>query len=182
VRTGSAAPAKRSPGGGYAASTTTPRTLAPSTITATGLLGRGIGNVWLWGRGVDTTRFDPARRSEEIRARLAPGGELIVGYVGRLATEKRVELLAGITTLPQPRLVIVGAGPAEGMLRQHMPTAGRVGLPDRPRSRPGAVQPAAHAPGGVRLDGHQGHRLAGPAVDRPGTGARGPGHARVAGR
>src|SRR5580658_3506376 len=35
------------------------RTLAPSTVTATGLLGRGIGNVWLWGRGVDTARFDP---------------------------------------------------------------------------------------------------------------------------
>ena len=66
------------------------RTLAPSTVTATGLLGQGISNVWLWGRGVDTRRFDPAKRSQEIRAALAPGGELIAGYVGRLATEKRV--------------------------------------------------------------------------------------------
>jgi len=99
------------------------RTLAPSTVTATGLLGRGIGNVWLWGRGVDTRRFDPARRSQDIRARLAPGGELIVGYVGRLATEKRVELLAGITALQGVRLVIVGAGPAEASLRQQMPGA-----------------------------------------------------------
>jgi len=86
------------------------RTLAPSTVTATGLLGRGIGSVWLWGRGVDTVRFDPARRSPQIRAQLAPGGELIAGYVGRLATEKRVELLAKITALPRVRLVIVGAG------------------------------------------------------------------------
>ncbi len=99
------------------------RTLAPSTVTATGLVGRGIDNVWLWGRGVDTRRFDPARRSEHIRARLAPGGELIAGYVGRLATEKRVELLAGITALAGVRLVVVGAGPAEAMLRQHMPDA-----------------------------------------------------------
>src|SRR5271165_5103373 len=99
------------------------RTLAPSTVTATGLLGQGIGNVWLWGRGVDTRRFDPAKRSQELRAALAPGGELIVGYVGRLATEKRVELLVGITALPGVRLVIVGAGPAEAMLRQHMPDA-----------------------------------------------------------
>ena len=99
------------------------RTLAPSTVTATGLLGQGIGNVWLWGRGVDTRRFDPAKRSQEIRASLAPGGELIAGYVGRLATEKRVELLAGITALDGVRLVIVGAGPAEAMLRQHMPGA-----------------------------------------------------------
>jgi phosphatidylinositol alpha 1,6-mannosyltransferase len=99
------------------------RTLAPSTVTATGLLGRGIENVWLWGRGVDTRRFDPAKRSQDIRAALAPGGELLAGYVGRLATEKRVELLAGITALEGVRLVIVGAGPAEAMLRQHMPDA-----------------------------------------------------------
>ncbi len=103
------------------------RTLAPSTVTATGLLGQGIDNVWLWGRGVDTRRFDPAKRSQELRAALLAnrgnGGELIVGYVGRLATEKRVELLAGITALAGVRVVIVGAGPAEVMLRQHMPDA-----------------------------------------------------------
>ncbi|MGO9190972.1 MAG: glycosyltransferase family 4 protein [Streptosporangiaceae bacterium] len=102
------------------------RTLAPSTVTATGLLGQGIGNVWLWGRGVDTRRFDPAKRSQQLRAALlgeAAQGELLVGYVGRLATEKRVELLAGITALAGVRLVIVGAGPGEAMLRQHIPDA-----------------------------------------------------------
>ena len=72
---------------------------------------------------MDTRRFDPAKRSREIRARLAPGGELIAGYVGRLATEKRVDLLAGITALEGVRLVIVGAGPAEAALRQQMPGA-----------------------------------------------------------
>jgi phosphatidylinositol alpha 1,6-mannosyltransferase len=99
------------------------RTLGPSTVTAASLHARGIDNVWLWGRGVDTVRFHPARRSPELRAQLAPDGELIVGYVGRLATEKRVDLLAGITALDGVRLVIVGAGPAEGMLRQQMPDA-----------------------------------------------------------
>ena len=99
------------------------RTLAPSTVTATGLLGRGIDNVWLWGRGVDTARFDPARRSAQIRARLAPGGELIAGYVGRLATEKRVELLAGITALPGCGWSSSAAGPPRPTLRQHMPDA-----------------------------------------------------------
>src|SRR2546430_5546842 len=99
------------------------RTLAPSTVTATGLLGEGIENVWLWGRGVDTRRFHPAKRSPRIRAELAPGGELIAGYVGRLAAEKRVDLLAGITALDGVRLVIVGAGPAEAALRQQLPGA-----------------------------------------------------------
>ena len=105
------------------------RTLAPSTVTATGLLGQGIENVWLWGRGVDTRRFHPAKRSPQIRAELAPGGELIAGYVGRLATEKRVDLLAGITALDGVRLVIVGGGPAEAALRQQH--AGRLFLGER---------------------------------------------------
>src|SRR5581483_4172882 len=99
------------------------RTLAPSTVTATGLLGHGMKNVWLWGRGVDTVRFDPAKRSQQIHDELAPGGEMIAGYVGRLATEKRVELLAGVAKLDGVRLVIVGAGPAEAMLRQALPAA-----------------------------------------------------------
>jgi phosphatidylinositol alpha 1,6-mannosyltransferase len=99
------------------------RTLAPSTVTATGLLNRGIGDVWLWGRGVDTVRFNPARRDPQARARLAQGGEVLAGYVGRLATEKRVELLTKITALPGVRLVVVGAGPAEATLRRNMPDA-----------------------------------------------------------
>jgi len=99
------------------------RTLAPSTVTATGLLSQGIGNVWLWGRGVDTERFTPARRRQDLRRELAPGGELLVGYVGRLAPEKRVDLLAGISRLAGVRLVVVGGGPAEAALRQQMPQA-----------------------------------------------------------
>src|SRR5581483_4028546 len=37
------------------------------------------------------------------------------------ATEKRVDLLAGIAALDGVRLVIVGAGPAEAALRQQLP-------------------------------------------------------------
>ena len=63
-------------------------------------------------RGVDSVRIDPVKRSPQLRAELAPDGELIVGYVGRLAAEKRVDLLAQISRLPGVRLVIVGSGPA----------------------------------------------------------------------
>jgi len=99
------------------------RTLAPSSATASELHAHGIERVWLWGRGVDSARFDPARRSARLRAELAPGGELLVGYVGRLAAEKRVELLAQVAWLPGVRLVIVGAGPAEAQARRALPTA-----------------------------------------------------------
>jgi phosphatidylinositol alpha 1,6-mannosyltransferase len=99
------------------------RTLAPSTASAERLRAHGIQRVWMWGRGVDGGRFSPARRSARLRAALAPGGQLLAGYVGRLATEKRVDLLAPVAALPGVRLIIVGSGPAEPRLRRLMPGA-----------------------------------------------------------
>jgi phosphatidylinositol alpha 1,6-mannosyltransferase len=99
------------------------RNLAPSSASAEDLRVHGIERVWIWGRGVDTVRFDPARRSEKLRAKLAPHGEVIVGYVGRLAAEKRLDLLSGVAALPGIRLVIVGSGPAEAAARRALPGA-----------------------------------------------------------
>ena len=79
--------------------------------------------IWMWGRGVDIQRFSPAARSDPLRQALAPDGEVLAGYVGRLAPEKQVELLAGVAALPGVRLVIVGGGPAEPRLRRLMPSA-----------------------------------------------------------
>ena len=99
------------------------RTLSPSTATATDLVARGFERVSVWGRGVDTERFDPAKRCLKLRAELAPNGELIVGYVGRLAAEKRLDLLNGVATTPGVRLVIVGSGPAEASAKRALPSA-----------------------------------------------------------
>jgi phosphatidylinositol alpha 1,6-mannosyltransferase len=99
------------------------RTLSPCTATAADLVEHGIERVHVWPRGVDCQRFDPGKRGQAIRAELAPGGEVLVGYVGRLAAEKRVDLLAGIAVLPGVRLVIVGSGPAEHAIRRAVPSA-----------------------------------------------------------
>jgi phosphatidylinositol alpha 1,6-mannosyltransferase len=99
------------------------RTLAPSSAAAASLHDQGIERVWIWGRGVDIELFNPARRSEQLHADLAPDGELLVGYVGRIAPEKRVELLADTAALPGVRLVVVGSGPAEAAVRRAIPGA-----------------------------------------------------------
>jgi len=104
------------------------RTLAPSSATAADLDTRGIERVWLWGRGVDTGRFNPSLRDERLRAELAPNGEMLVGYVGRLAIEKRVDLLASVASLPGVRLAVTGGGPLEEELRAAMPTAAFLGM------------------------------------------------------
>src|SRR5258708_9980065 len=99
------------------------RTLAPSSATAAALRTHGFERVHVWRRGVDTVRFDPSRRSHQLRSELAPRGEVIVGYVGRLAAEKRLDLLSEVTRQSGVRLVIVGAGPAEMSVRRALPSA-----------------------------------------------------------
>ncbi|MFC7866359.1 glycosyltransferase family 4 protein [Streptomyces murinus] len=99
------------------------RTLAPSSAALGDLETHGVPRVRLWPRGVDTVRFRPDRRDEELRRELAPNGELIVGYVGRLAPEKHVELLTGVCALDGVRLVVVGDGPSHAHLTEALPGA-----------------------------------------------------------
>ncbi|MEZ0074817.1 glycosyltransferase family 4 protein [Planotetraspora sp. GP83] len=104
------------------------RTLVPSSATMAELTEHGIPRLRLWGRGVDLDRFNPRHRSERLRRELAPGGEVIVGYVGRLAADKRVHLLTMLAGLPGTRLVIAGDGPAARGLRRRLPDAVFCGL------------------------------------------------------
>jgi phosphatidylinositol alpha 1,6-mannosyltransferase len=99
------------------------RTLVPSSASLEQLRDRGIERLAMWRRGVDTERFDPRHRSAELHDRLAPDGEVLVGYVGRLAGDKRVHLLTHLADLPGVRLVVVGDGPAAARLTERMPGA-----------------------------------------------------------
>jgi len=97
--------------------------LVPSTFSYRQLQDLGIDRLKISGRGVDTEQFTPRRRSEQFRQAVAPNGEVIIGYVGRLAAEKQVADLKALADLKNTRLVIVGSGPLESELRALLPDA-----------------------------------------------------------
>ena len=96
-------------------------TLAPSSSAMSDLAAAGVQRLDRWGRGVDLDGYHPRLRQEAdalaLRASLAPHGDLIVGYVGRLAPEKQVERLAALKGIPGIRIVIVGDGPSGPSVR-----------------------------------------------------------------
>lgn len=88
-------------------------TLVPSHTLIRQLKDWGFRRLRLWARGTDASRYNPEKRSIEMRARLLagrPDDSLLVLYVGRLATEKRVDLLREAAKLPGVAVTIVGDG------------------------------------------------------------------------
>lgn len=100
-------------------------TLCPTQTVKEDLVRRGHERVEVWGRGVDTALFNPARRSDRMRSLLS-GGEPekpLVLYVGRLAREKRMtDLLAAARRLSGMRFAIVGDGPLRNRLEREFAT------------------------------------------------------------
>lgn len=95
-------------------------TLAPSRPTLEELRRHEVPRTDLWGRGVDTRLFHPGHQDDprtlDLRRALAPTGEVLLGYVGRLAPEKELHRLVALAGLPGTRLVLVGEGPSRNEL------------------------------------------------------------------
>jgi len=88
-------------------------TLVPSNHTLSQLQKAGYKRLKRWARGVNTTHFTPERRSDEWRGRLLNGRDtnsLIAIYVGRLANEKRIDLLLQTARTSGIALTIIGDG------------------------------------------------------------------------
>ena len=106
-------------------------TLVPAQELAQTLTARGIPNVRVVGRGVDTRLYTPSRRSTVLRQAWGlheNGGEqgLACLHVGRLAPEKNLDAVVhayGAIAARQPgtRMIWVGDGPALPRLRKAHP-------------------------------------------------------------
>ncbi|MGY1408856.1 MULTISPECIES: glycosyltransferase family 4 protein [unclassified Luteimonas] len=102
-------------------------TLVPTHELEVALRGSGFRHVRLLSRAVDTQLFDPAKRSEAVRAGfgVAPDAPLLI-HVGRLAAEKNLPLaLRALRMLqarrPDARMVWVGDGPLRERLQRENP-------------------------------------------------------------
>src|SRR5690554_6700989 len=85
--------------------------LAPSRRVQRDLLRHGVRPVGLWRRGVDAERFHPRHADPAMRARFSGGHpeDMILLYVGRLSSEKRIDTLRTVLEqVPGTRLAIVG--------------------------------------------------------------------------
>lgn len=88
-------------------------TLVPSNHTLHQLQEWGYHRLRRWGRGVNGQRFSPRHRSAAWREKLLNGRDpdsLLCIYVGRLAVEKRVDLLLEVARTPGVALTIIGDG------------------------------------------------------------------------
>lgn len=104
------------------------RTFCPSRETLGELRENGFqGRIDIWSRGVDSDQFNPGRRCLSLRRELSPKADRIALYVGRLAPEKRVDLLldawneASGALGGRSALWIVGDGPAASGLKARAP-------------------------------------------------------------
>lgn len=106
------------------------RTYTPSVAARSELWRMGVESVEVWGRGVDTSTFNPARRSPPMRERLTGERAFTFLHVGRLAAEKSVHVLldayAALEARVPPgttKLVIAGHGPEARNLRRIAPAS-----------------------------------------------------------
>mmetsp|Transcript_652 Transcript_652/g.873 ORF Transcript_652/g.873 Transcript_652/m.873 type:complete len:507 (-) Transcript_652:111-1631(-) len=97
-------------------------TLVTSPQMKEELVANGIPRVQVWRKGIDTTRFHPRFRDEDMRRRMSndnPDDFLLV-YVGRLGAEKRLKDIKGVMDrMPGARLCVVGKGPQMEELKEH---------------------------------------------------------------
>jgi glycosyltransferase involved in cell wall biosynthesis len=104
-------------------------TLAPTQALANDLARRGFKHVGLMARGISSDQFNPRHRSASLRAAWGVGEkDILVSYVGRLASEKNLDAaLRAFESIEGKvngaRLLLVGDGPLRESLARRCPGA-----------------------------------------------------------
>lgn len=104
-------------------------TMVPTEALKRDLEACGLRHLMVVARGVDTRQFNPARRSEALRASWGVGAQdLVLACVGRLAPEKNLDTVAAafdavLAHEPRARLLLVGDGPMRATLQARYPNA-----------------------------------------------------------
>ena len=104
-------------------------TMVPTESLRRELTEQGFRDLSVVARGVDTVRFNPAKRSADLRRQWGARDEdMVVLCVGRLAPEKNLsDLLSAYQAMcrrqPRAKLVLVGDGPARPALQAACPEA-----------------------------------------------------------
>jgi glycosyltransferase involved in cell wall biosynthesis len=102
-------------------------TLCPSTETKGLLLQKGINNVDVWGRGIDSSHFSPSKRNSSIRTKYKiKDEEILLLYVGRISVEKDLDILFDAYREIQNahnniKLIVAGEGPLMGKFKTENP-------------------------------------------------------------
>lgn len=105
----------------------TAATLVPTRRQATHLQQQGFRHVGVLARGVDSQRFHPRHRCQQLRQQWGAGADTpVLLSVGRIAAEKNIALALETwqqvrRDRPDARLVLVGDGPELARIRRHYP-------------------------------------------------------------
>eukprot|EP00560_Eucampia_antarctica_P008914 CAMPEP_0197825200 /NCGR_PEP_ID=MMETSP1437-20131217/2322_1 /TAXON_ID=49252 ORGANISM="Eucampia antarctica, Strain CCMP1452" /NCGR_SAMPLE_ID=MMETSP1437 /ASSEMBLY_ACC=CAM_ASM_001096 /LENGTH=463 /DNA_ID=CAMNT_0043425099 /DNA_START=190 /DNA_END=1578 /DNA_ORIENTATION=+ len=95
-------------------------TLCTSPQMRDELIAHGIPRVDVWRKGIDTVKFDPKFRSDQMRSEMTDGHpeRFLMVYVGRLGAEKRLKDIKPILErMPNACLCMVGGGPQADELK-----------------------------------------------------------------
>jgi glycosyltransferase involved in cell wall biosynthesis len=105
------------------------RTMVPTEALRRELEAHGFRDLTVVARGVDTVRFDPARRDAALRAAWGAGpDDPVMLSVGRLAPEKNLGVMVRTfeairSRIPGARLLVVGDGPMRAEIQARCPGA-----------------------------------------------------------
>ena len=113
----------------------TDRVLVPGPLLGTILQDYGVtAPISVWSRGVNHTRFSPARRDLAWRRSLGiADDEVAIGFLGRLVKEKGLDVFADVAAelrrrdVPH-RVLVIGEGPARDWFAGQVPNAAFAGF------------------------------------------------------